>query len=279
MNLKAICAALTLGLWAATLSAQESAGEVELAAIEAEAGAAALAQEIQNPLASLVSLPLQFNFNEGVGPYDRRMFNLNVQPVIPFPGETWNIITRTIIPVNSVPVGETDSVFGIGDTSLSIFFSPNKGGSVTWGVGPALSIPTASNPEALGSDKFSLGPTGVLFVSFGKWTGGAVTSNVWSVAGSSDRDDVNFFLLQYFLNYNLGNGWAVGTAPILTANWKADSGNQWTIPWGLQVSKVTHFGSRPVNLLLGYYKNAEHPEGAADYQVRFQLNLLFPQKP
>jgi hypothetical protein len=70
----------------------------------------------------------------------------------------------------------------------------------------------------------------------------------------------------------------VGTAPILTANWEADSGNQWTIPWGLQVSKVTHFGSRPVNLLLGYYKNAEHPDGGADYQVRFQLNLLFPQK-
>jgi hypothetical protein len=206
------------------------------------------------------------------------MFNLNVQPVIPFPGEKWNIITRTIIPVNSVPVGQTDSVFGIGDTSLSIFFSPNKGGSVTWGVGPALSIPTASNPEALGSDKFSLGPTGVLFVSLGKWTGGFVTSNVWSVGGSSDRDDVNFFVLQYFLNYNIGNGWAVGTAPILTANWKADSGNQWTIPWGLQVSKVTHFGSRPVNLLLGYYKNAEHPDGGADYQVRFQLNLLFPQK-
>lgn len=278
MSSKAIFAALTLGLWTVPLSAQ-STGELELAAIEAEAGAAALAQEIQNPLASLVSLPLQFNFNEGVGSYDRRNFNLNVQPVIPFPGEKWNIITRTIIPVNSVPVGQTDSIFGIGDTTLSIFFSPNKGGSVTWGVGPILSVPTASNPEALGSDKFSLGPTGVLFASFGNWTGGFVTSNVWSVAGSSDRDDVNFFLLQYFLNYNIGNGWAVGTAPILTANWKAESGNQWTIPWGLQVSKITHFGSRPVNLLLGYYKNSTHPNGGPDYQVRFQLNLLFPQKP
>lgn len=256
-------------LFAATASAQDSA----------EVDAAALAQTIQNPLASVVSLPLQFNFNEGVGQYDRRFFNLNVQPVIPYPGDEWNIITRTIIPINGVPLGETDSVFGLGDTNLSIFLSPAKASSVTWGVGPAIVLPTASNPEVLGSDKLSIGPTGVLFISAGKWTMGAVASNVWSVAGNSDREDVNFFFAQWFVNFNFGGGWAVGSAPIITADWKADSGNQWTIPWGLQISKLTHFGSRPVNLLIGYYKNSEHPEGGADYQVRFQLNLLFPQKP
>jgi len=272
MSRNAMVAALLLMPFVAGASAQDSKEE-------AAPDAANLAQQIQNPLASLVSLPLQFNFNEGVGPYDRRMFNLNVQPVIPFPGESWNIITRTIMPVNSVPVGATDSVFGIGDTTLSIFMSPAGSGSVTWGVGPIFSVPTASNPEVLGSDKLSIGPTGVLFASVGKWTMGAVASNVWSVAGNSDRDDVNFGLVQWFLNYNIGNGWALGTAPIITVNWKAESGNQWTIPWGVQVSKVTHFGSRPVNLLLGYYKNTTHPEGGADSQVRFQLNLLFPQKP
>jgi hypothetical protein len=222
---------------------------------------------------------MQFNFNEGVGEYDRRFFNLNVQPVIPYPGENWNLISRAIIPVNSVPVGETDSAFGIGDTNLSLFWSPAGAGSVTWGLGPAFSIPTASNPELLGSGKLSIGPTGVLSISTGKWTMGAVVSNVWSVAGSSDRDDVNFFFAQWFLNYNVGKGWAIGTAPIVTADWKADSGNQWTVPWGVQISKVTHFGSRPVNLTLGYYRNSEHPEDGPDYQVRFQLNLLFPQKP
>jgi hypothetical protein len=107
---------------------------------------------------------------------------------------------------------------------------------------------------------------------------GGVTSNVWSVAGDSDRDDVNSFLLQYFLNYNFGGGWALGTAPILTANWENESGNQWTIPWGLQVSKITRFGSQPVNLLLGYYTNSEHPDGAAESQVRIQVNFMFPTK-
>jgi hypothetical protein len=260
----------TLMLFAVAAPAQDSG---------ADADNAALAQTIQNPLATLVSLPLQANYNLGFGPYDRTFYNLNVQPVIPYSFGDWNVITRTIIPVNSVPVGQTDSVFGIGDTSFSLFFSPNSTGAVTWGVGPAFTIPTASNPEVLGSDKLSLGPTGVLFASLGKWTMGAVASNVWSVAGSDDREDVSFFFAQWFLNFNIGNGWAVGSAPILTANWKAESGNQWTIPWGLQVSKVTRFGGRPVNLLLGYYKNSTHPEGGADSQVRFQLNLLFPQKP
>jgi hypothetical protein len=104
-----------------------------------------------------------------------------------------------------------------------------------------------------------------------------VANNVWSVAGDSDRSDVNFLFFQYFANYNLGGGWAVGTVPIVTANWMADSGEEWSVPWGAQVSKVTQFGKRPVNLLVGYYYYSDHPTGAADYQVRLQLNLLYPE--
>jgi hypothetical protein len=281
-----------LGLCGSGMAAEESVapGEEEVIVEEVvivEEDQAALAKQIQNPLANLVSLPLQFNFNEGVNPIPvagvdipggRRFFNLNVQPVIPFSREKWNIISRTIIPVNSVPQGENDSVFGIGDTSLSLFWSPNNASSLTWGVGPAFSLPTASNPEVLGTEKFSLGPTGVLFYGIGNWTMGVVASNVWSVAGNSDRTDVNFFFAQWFVNYNLGQGWAVGSAPILTANWEAESGNQWTIPWGLQVSKVTRFGGQPVNLLIGYYTNSEHPDSGAESQVRFQVNFMFPQK-
>jgi hypothetical protein len=271
MDAKTMIAALALPLLVApNVAAQE----------EGKADVAALAQQAQNPLASLVSLPFLANYNLGLGEYDRTFYNLNVQPVIPYSlNEDLNLITRAIIPVNSVPVGQTQSTFGIGDTSLSLFFSPASTGAITWGVGPAFTIPTASNPELLGSDKLSLGPTGVIFASLGKWTLGAVASNSWSVAGSADRDDFNFFFTQWFVNYNIGKGWAIGTAPVVTANWKAESGNKWTVPWGLQFSKVTHFGSQPVSLLLGYYRNSKHPEGGADSQVRFQLNLLFPQKP
>lgn len=227
-----------------------------------------LAKAVQNPLANMVTLPLQANFISGVGPNDRDFFNLNVQPVVPFPGKDWNIISRTIIPVNSVPQGTTDSTFGIGDTSMALFWSPANPGKVVWGVGPIFSLPTASNPEVLGSDKWGAGVTGVLFYNTGNWTMGGVASNNWSIAGNDDRADVNHLVLQYFINYNLGKGWAVGTAPILSANWEADSDNTWTIPWGLQVSKVTRFGGQAVNLLIGYYNNSEHPDEGAESQVR-----------
>ena len=241
-----------------------------------EASTDELAKAAQNPLATMVTLPLQANFNNNVGPFERRFFNLNVQPVVPIKGEKWNLITRTILPVNSAPQGEFDSTFGLGDTSLQLFFSPASSGKLTWGVGPVFLLPTASDPQNLGSEKWGVGPAGVLFYATGKWTMGGVISNIWSFAGESDRADVNLLTLQYFVNYNMGNGWAVGTAPVISANWEADSDNTWTIPWGLQVSKVTKIANQPVNLLLGYYANSEEPTGASDEQVRFQINFLFP---
>jgi len=240
--------------------------------------AAALAKTIQNPIAALVTLPFQYNYNGGVGPYDRKSLDLLVQPVIPFQGDKWNVITRTIIPIKSVPTGTTDAEFGFGDINFNLFFSPAASANPTWGAGVAAYLPTASNPEVLGTGQFSLGPTGVVFYSLEKFTMGAVANNVWSIAGDSDRSDVNFLFFQYFVNYNLGSGWAVGTVPIVTCNWDAPSGQKWAIPWGLQLSKVMHFGARPANVLAGYYYYSEHPTGAADYQVRLQVNILYPTK-
>ena len=247
------------------------------AAQETNSKEAALAKQVQNPIANLVTVPFQYNYNLGVGQYYRQMTNLNLQPVIPFPGENWNVITRTIIPINSVPVGQTGSVFGLGDINLSLFWSPAKPAALTWGLGPAISLPTASNAAVLGSGKLSIGPTGVVFYGVGKFTLGGVVSNVWSVAGDDTREDVNFFFAQYFINYNLGSGWALGTAPIITGDWNAPSGEGWTVPWGLQISKVTHLGTRPANLLIGYYYNSTHPTDGAESQLRMQVNLMYPK--
>jgi hypothetical protein len=245
-------------------------------ATELQDDEAALAKTVQNPIANLVTLPFQYNYNGGVGPYDRNALNLNVQPLIPFPGEKWNIITRTIIPLNSVPVGEDGSVFGFGDISLSLFWSPAKSANLSWGVGPALKLPTASDPEILGAGKLAIGPTGVLFYKIGKFTMGGLASNVWSVTGDDDREDVNFFFMQYFVNFNLGQGWALGTAPIVTCDWTEPSGEQWAIPWGLQLSKVTHLGKQPANLLAGYYYYSEQPTNGPENQIRLQVNLMYP---
>ena len=274
MNVKQACNKLTMYLVFVFLVMVVS---TNLAMAEEEA-ASDLAKAVQNPLANMTTLPFQANFNTGVGPDDDTFFNMNIQPVVPFPGEKWNIISRTIIPVNSVPdttPGLDDSTFGLGDTSVSLFWSPAKAGAFTWGAGPVFMLPTASNPDVLGSEKWSIGPTGVLFYGVGKWTMGGVASNIWSFAGANDRADVNMFTMQYFVNYNLGKGWAVGTSPVVSANWEAASDETWTIPWGLQVSKVTKFGNQPVNLLVGYYHNSEHPTGTADAQLRVQLNFIF----
>ena len=236
-----------------------------------------LAKAAQNPLASLVTVPFQTNYNLGVGPYERTLFNLNVQPVVPFKGEKWNVITRTIIPINSIPMGPTNSTFGVGDTTMTLFFTPAQtSGKLIWGAGPVFGLPTASNPELLGSGKWGLGPSAVVFYNTGAWTMGAVASNIWSFAGDGDRDHYSLFSAQPFINYNFGQGWAVGTAPIVTADWKAEPGNKWTVPLGLQVSKLTRIGKRPVNVVVGYYGNVEHAEGGADRQVRVQLNFMFP---
>ena len=270
------CIFVILACLAAPVSAQDNPGTAGIS--EGTGDATSLAKASQNPLAAMVTLPLQFNFNSGVGPYDRELFNLNVQPVVPISGEKWNLIVRPIIPINSVPQGPTDSTFGLGDTMLQLFVTPANPGRMTWGIGPVFSLPTASNQEVLGSGKWGAGAGAVLFYQVGNWTMGGLISNVWSVAGDSHREDFDYMTLQYFVNYNFGGGWALGSSPVITADWKADSDERWTIPWGLQVSKVTRIASQPVNLLLGYYRNSEHPTGGPESQVRFQINFMFPTR-
>lgn len=263
--LRALLAAVTVG----SLSVSPAFGQDQ----------ADLAKQIQNPLASVVTLPFQANHNQNVGEFDRTITNINFQPVIPFPGEKWNFVSRNIIPYLSIPVGENDARTGFGDWTTVLYASPAKPSALIWGAGPALVLPTASNPDALGDGKLSLGPSAVFFWGPGSWTLGAVAWQVWSIAGDSDRESVSKLTAQWFINYNLGKGWALGTAPIITCNWKAASGEECTIPWGGQISKVTRFGTRPVNLLFGYYHNSEHPEGGADSQFRMQVNLIYPLPP
>ena len=180
-----------------------------------------LAKQTQNPVASLISVPFQGNWDFGIGDREATATTLNIQPVAPF-GLTkeWNVILRVIMPVASQP---TDSggqrLTGMGDTTMTVFFSPAKTGKVIWGAGPAILIPTATN-QGLGSEKFGLGPSVVALVQPGKWTVGALWNQIWSMDGVNDRPDVNAMYLQPFANYNLGQGLAVGAAMEASANWK-----------------------------------------------------------
>jgi len=239
---------------------------------------AALAKAAQNPVANLISFPLQNNTAFGIGPYERAQNVLNIQPVIPFHiSEKWNLITRTILPVVWQPNDQpTQGWFGFGDLNPSLFLSPAKPGKLIWGVGPAFVFPTAS-AEQLGQGKFSLGPSVVVLSTPGHWVLGALVNNVWSVAGPHERAVVNQMLLQWFVNYNMKKGWYFTTSPIITADWRAPSGNQAVVPFGGGMGRIMKIGFQPVNITGQFYGNAVHPSGASPWSMRLQIQLLFPK--
>jgi hypothetical protein len=240
-----------------------------------------LAKAAQNPIANLISVPFQNNWNFGIGPYDRTQYLLNVQPVIPASlSPDWLLVSRIITPILSQPdvLSPNGSTFGLGDINPSFFFVPKKSANnLTWGVGPVFVFPTATASD-LGAGKWSIGPTAVIVWTKDKWVIGALANQVWSFAGDSDRQAVSQFLLQPFINYNLPKGWYLTTSPIITANWIADGGNQWTVPLGGGVGRLFRLGKQPLNASLQAYGYVAKPEGGPDWLLRFQVQLLFPKR-
>ena len=167
------------------------------------------------------------------------------------------------------------SASGLGDINPTLFLAPAKPGSIIWGAGPTFTLPTASD-RLLGSGKWSMGPAGVVLTIQGPWVFGALLNNQWSVGGWGDKN-VNAGLLQPFINYNFPGGWYLSSAPIITANWKADSGERWTVPLGGGGGKLFKVGKLPVNVLLQAYGNVERPRYAPDWSLRLQLQFLFPK--
>jgi len=239
-----------------------------------------LAKKTQNPVADLISVPFQNNFNFGTGPNDKTVWVVNVQPVIPIKlTEDWNLITRTIMPIINQPSLATgiDHAFGLGDINPSLFLSPSGSKTLIWGVGPTFTLPTASNRQ-VGSGKWSAGPAAVALTMQGPWVVGALMNNQWSFAGWGDTR-VNQMLVQPFLNYNLPRGWYLSSAPIMTGDWVASGGNKWTVPVGAGGGKIWRIGKvgLPVNTQLTAYYNAIRPEETANWQLRFQIQFLFPK--
>jgi len=236
----------------------------------------ALAKQSQNPVADLVSIPFQLNFNSGGGLGDGTLFNLNIQPVIPVKvTPRWNVIARTIVPYLSSPTATGDQQGGLGDIQLQAFLSPSNPGKVVWGIGPQFSIPTATNP-LFRTGSWAVGPTAVALVMPGHFVIGALANQVWTFADAGGDPDINQLLVQPFINYNFGHGWALSTAPIITANWNAESGQQWTVPLGGGITKVTKLGGRLMNVGAQYFYNVVRPDAAPGSQFRLIVILLYP---
>jgi len=158
----------------------------------------------------------------------------------------------------------------------TFFLSPGKPGKLIWGAGPAFVLPTATS-DVTGQGKFSIGPSFVALAQPGHWTVGALVNNVFSLAGSTHRPYVNQMLLQYFINYNLNKGYYITIQPILTADWRAASGNTWTVPFGGGVGRIMKLGFQPVNITAQFYGNAVYPSGSSPWSMRLQIAFLFPK--
>lgn len=258
-----VLAVAVLLLPAPAIMAQESAGgDVE-----------ALSKAAANPLADLISLPFQNNSNFGYGPYDRTINVLNIQPVMPF--ADGRIIARAIMPIVWLPDLAAESGMhssGLGDILLTAFYTPPPGQGGILGFGAALEMPTGGSER--GSQKWSLGPSLVALAQPGNWTFGVLANNIWSFAGNADRGDVNKGLINLFLVYQLGNGWYVNSAPIITVDWTAPSGQQWQVPLGAGFGKMSMLGKLPVNAQAGAYAYVVSPDVGPDWQLRVQVQTF-----
>jgi hypothetical protein len=269
-----LTAILLLGTlaYATSLSAQDAA------MVDEKAKAAALAKATLNPLASLISFPLQNNFDWGGGPDgDGFQYKLTVQPVIPVSLNTdWNVISRTILPfVYQDNVVDTSSQSGMADVQQSFFFSPVKPtqGGWIWGAGPVIQLPTATD-DLLGEGKWGAGPTAVVLKQEGQWTFGALVSHTWSFAGDDERADVNRTFLQPFVSITTKTFTTFGANLESAYDWERE---QWTVPVNVTVQQLMKVGKQPISLLLGGRYYAEGPSGAPEWGMRFQLSLLYPK--
>jgi hypothetical protein len=248
------------------------------AADNEQAEAAELAKKLQNPVASLISVPIQHNWDFGIGSTNAMRYTANIQPVIPFSlSEDWNLILRTIIPgiyaESSVPGG--DNTAGLGDTTQSFFFSPKEptSGGWIWGVGPVFFYPTATD-TALGTEKFGLGPTAVLLKQEKGWTYGMLFNHIWSVAGNGSRAEVNATFLQPFANYTTKTFTTFGFNTETTYDWENKQG---TVPLNWSVAQLLKIAKQPMQFTLGGRYYAEKPRGGPDWGLRFTTTLLFPK--
>ncbi|MGB5443131.1 MAG: neuromedin U [Gammaproteobacteria bacterium] len=242
-----------------------------------------LAQQANNPIANMISVPFQLNANKGVGPRDQDQNVLTIQPVIPFElNQDWLLVSRWILPLIDQPdfVKGSGRINGTGDLNAAFFFSPSSrltGLPDEWvvGFGPGIQAPTASNSQLGSDDKWGLGPTALAVYTKDKWVMGALISNTWSLGDGGD--EINAFLFEPFVTYNITDEWYVISDSVITADWNASSSERWVVPIGGGFGKTFTIGKQAVNTNLQAYWNASDTTFGPDWNLVANFQLLFPK--
>ncbi|WP_457608640.1 transporter [Nitratifractor sp.] len=239
-----------------------------------------LAKQLANPIAALISLPFQLNYDgkipdEAGGVGDR--WTLNIQPVIPFSiSEEWNLISRTIVPVirsEGLPAG-SGVESGVGDVVQSLFFSPKaptESGWI-WGAGPVILIPSHSDFSA---ESWGAGPTAVALKQSGPLTYGLLANHIWDIDG---KNEISQSFMQPFLTYTTPTALSATLMTESTYDWKAEPGERWTVPLYLVVTQVGKIGEQRISYGAGvkyYAKHGEH--GPRGWGARLVFTLMFPK--
>jgi hypothetical protein len=252
-------------------------------AAQAETSTAELAKQANNPVAALYSLPVQYNWNQKIGPTgDGKQTTINIQPVLPFDlNDDWNLISRTILPLidqhGAAPDGLADKS-GMGDVTQSFFFSPKKPTESGWilGAGPVFLLPTGSD-ELLSNEQWGVGPTVVALKQSDGWTRGILANHIWGLEGSpaDGKEKINATFLQPFLSYTTPTYTTFSINTESTYNWQSQ---EWSVPINLTVSQILKVGDQMLSVQVGPRYWADSPEnGAQGWGARAAVTLLFPR--
>lgn len=238
-----------------------------------------VAKQLANPVAALISVPIDFDTYSDIGPADQgERWTLVAKPVVPITlNPEWNLISRTIVPYIDQKdiVPGVGSQSGLGDFQESLFFSPAqpKKGFI-WGAGPIFLLPTATD-DLLGSEKWGIGPTGVVLKQEGSWTYGMLANHVWSYAGDDDRSDISSTFLQPFVTYTTKTATSFTLQTESTYNWKNE---EWSVPVNAIVAQVLKIGPQLIQLKGGIRYWADSAPGDPEgWGFKVGLVLLFPK--